>query len=445
MATSLDREKTNQQRKVVAAGLIGNSVEWYEFFIYGTAASLVFNKLFFPEFDPLVGSLIALSTFAVGFVMRPIGSIVFGHFGDRAGRKSMLVITLTLMGVSTFGIGLLPTYPQVGIAAPIMLVLLRLVQGFSLGGEYGGSILMSVEHAGQRKGFFGAIVNSGVGCGLVMATGVYLLLSALPDEQFFLWGWRIPFLVSVVLIVLGLVIRLKVEESPEFLSTEQSGEIVKTPLFQVLRRYPSLVVVMCAAYLSSGVTFYIVTVFSLSYGTQHLAIPRGRILTVLMLAIFFMIAGMIVFGWLSDRVNRKMIFQFSAIGMALAPWLWFPLLGSNNSLIMFLGFLIVLVPYSANYGVMPSFFSHVFPAHIRYTGMSLGYTLGAVLAGGLAPIIATFLLGLSGSWTYIAVYMTVVGVISTISAAALKDYQPGGPQDSVASEKTDAACVGKLA
>jgi MFS family permease len=413
--------QSKQARTVLAAGLLGSSIEWYEFYIYGTAATLVFSKLFFPSFDPLVATMLSLSTFAVGFIARPVGSIIFGHFGDRIGRKSMLMITLILMGVATFCTGLLPTYDQVGIWAPIMLVALRVLQGFSLGGEYGGAILMTVEHAGpRRRGLFGAIVNTGVGWGLLMATLAYLALSQLPDEAFYTWGWRIPFLASIILVGVGLFIRLKIEESPEFEAVKKQGKVTERPVVEVLRRFPLRVVLMCMAYLSSGVTFYVATVFSLSYGTLVVGVSRTLMLTVVSISLCVSIPAMIFFGWFSDRYDKRKIFLYSTIAMMLVPYLWFSLVSTGNQLLMQLGFIALILCHAANYGTLPGFFSGVFPAYIRYSGLSLGYTLGAVLAGGFAPITATYLLDVTHSWVAIAIYMSAVGVLSIIGTLALK-------------------------
>jgi metabolite-proton symporter len=420
--TTASPARSGQARRVLLASLVGSTVEWYEFFIYGTAASLLFNDLFFPEFDPLVGSLLALSTFAIAFVARPIGGVVFGHFGDRVGRKSMLVITLTMMGAATLAIGLLPTYAQIGAAAPLLLVLLRLIQGFSLGGEYGGAVLMSVEHAGTgRRGFFGAVVNTGAGWGLLLANLVFLAVSQLPDEAFASWGWRVPFWLSAVLVALGLVIRLTLEESPDFEAVKKSGEVRRAPVVEVLRRYPALVALVCLAYLSAGVTFYVGTVFSLTYGTGTLGAERSLLLGLVTAVNVLTIVGIPFFGWLSDRVDRRAIFLAGVVGMAALPYAWFALLGTGSTGLMALGFVLLFIPYAANYGVMPTFFAHVFPAPVRYTGLSTGYTLGTVLGSGLAPIIATFLLRATGGWLAIAVYMSGAGVLSFVAALFLRE------------------------
>ncbi|MEU3270534.1 MFS transporter [Saccharomonospora sp. NPDC006951] len=422
MSAHTDSAQPRQARKVLLSSLVGSTVEWYEFFIYGTAASLVFDRLFFPDFDPLVGTLLALSTFAIAFVARPIGGVVFGHFGDRIGRKSMLVLTLTLMGGATFVIGILPTYDQIGVAAPILLVLVRLVQGFSLGGEYSGAVLMSVEHAeGRKRGFFGAVVNTGAGWGLLLANLVFLIVSQLPEAAFDAWGWRIPFLLSAVLVGIGLFIRLKLGESPEFEKVKKADKVRKVPVVDVLRNHLSLVALMCLAYLSAGVTFYVGTVFSLTYGTKELDIDRSLLLGLVIAVNVLTIIGIPFFGWLSDRIGRKPIFLAGIVGMLVLPYLWFPMLDTGDTALMLMGFLVLFIPYAANYGVMPTFFTHIFPIGVRYTGMSIGYTLGTVLGSGLAPIVATFLLDQTGSWLAIALYMSATGVLSFVAALFLHE------------------------
>jgi metabolite-proton symporter len=408
--------------RVVLASLAGTTIEWYEFFIYGTAAVLVFDKLFFPSYDDLVGTLLSLSTFALAFVARPIGGALFGHFGDRLGRKSMLVVTLCLMGGATLCIGLLPTYETIGVAAPILLVALRVVQGLSLGGEYGGAVLMSVEHAARaRRGFFGALVNTGAAWGLLLANLVFLLTSQLSDDAFLAWGWRVPFLLSAILVGLGLVIRLKLAESPDFQEVKESGEVRKTPLAEVLTNHWPRVLLMCLAYIPAGVTFYIATVYSLSYGEKQLGLDRDLILQLVLLVNVFTIVAIPFFGWLSDRVDRKRIFWVSIVAMAALPYVWFSLFETGSFGLMLVGFVVLFIPYAANYGTMPAFFAHVFPPAVRYTGMSVGYTLGTVFGSGLAPIIATWLYGGTGSWLAIAVYMTAAGVAGTVAALFLTE------------------------
>lgn len=411
-------------RRALISSLAGTTIEWYEFFIYGTAAALVFGNVFFPEFDPLVGTLLSLSTFAVAFVARPIGGALFGHFGDRIGRKSTLVVTLTMMGGGTFLIGLLPTYDTIGVWAPIALVVLRLMQGLSLGGEYSGAVLISVEHAARdRKGLFGAVVNTGSSWGLLVANVVFLVTSGLmPDSAFAAWGWRVPFLLSAVLVGLGLFIRLKVQESPEFDSLRRTGEVRRAPLPEVLRGHLRPVLLMALAYVSAGATFYIAAVFSLSYG-ELIGVGRNTMLTLVLLGTLLTVVGMPFFGWLSDRYDRKRIFIVGAAGMTVAPFAWFWSLGTGAPVVMFLGFLVLFLPFCANYGTMPTFFAQVFPTTIRYSGMAVGYTLGTVLGSATAPLIATYLLGRTGSWVSIALYMVVAGLVSLLAARFLNVHE----------------------
>ena len=435
---SQDASTSKHARKVLISSLIGSAVEWYEFFIYGTAASLVFNKQFFPQFDPLVGTLLALSTFAIAFVARPVGGMVFGHFGDRIGRKAMLVLTLTLMGGATFAIGLLPTYDQIGVAAPVLLVVVRLVQGFSLGGEYSGAVLMSVEHAQQgRRGFFGSVVNTGAGWGLLLANLMFLVVSQLPDEDFQAWGWRIPFLCSAVLVALGLFIRLRLAESPEFQAMKSAGDVHRAPVLDVLRTHRARVVLMCLAYLSAGVTFYVGTVFSLAYGTEHVGATRNVLLTLVTVVNVLIIVAIPFFGWLSDRIGRRRIFLAGIVGMAVMPYAWFTLLDTASMPLMLLGFALLFIPYAANYGVMPTLFAHVFPVGVRYTGMSIGYTMGTVLGSGLAPIIATFLLDRTGDWPAIALYMTATAGVSFVAALFLRERSDEPAADGVLADVTN--------
>ncbi|BCF86690.1 MFS transporter (plasmid) [Rhodococcus qingshengii] len=410
----------SSSRRVLLSSLAGTTLEWYEFFIYGTAAALVFNKVFFPSFDSLIGTLLSLTTFAVAFVARPVGAVVCGHFGDRLGRKKMLVITLIVMGVTTFAMGLLPGYATIGIAAPILLVVLRLIQGLSLGGEYSGAVLMSVEHAGEnRRGLFGAIINAGAPIGLLMGNGIFLAISFLDDSAFIQWGWRIPFISSALLVFVGMYMRLKVEESPEFARLQSQHEVHKTPLLEVLRSHGKTVLAMSLSYIINGAMFYTAAVFSLTYGENHLGVDRSLMLTLVMIVTTFSIGGIIYCGWLSDRFDRKKMFLLSIVGLTVAPIAWFALLDTRSAPLMLLGFVILYLPYCLNYGTMPTLYAQAFPAHIRYSGMGLGYTIGTILGSAIAPLIATYLLDLTGGWAAIAVYLFGMGVISFISASFL--------------------------
>ncbi|MDI4233547.1 MULTISPECIES: MFS transporter [unclassified Bradyrhizobium] len=405
--------------KALASSLAGTIVEWYEFFVYGIAAALVFGRLFFPSFDPLVGTLLSLSTFAVAFIARPIGAAVFGHLGDRIGRKSSLIITLSLMGGATFLIGLLPTYDAIGIWAPVTLVVVRIVQGFSLGGEYSGAVLISVEHAGPgRRGLFGSIVNTGSAFGLILANLAFLALSALDESQFLSWGWRIPFVLSAILVVVGMVIRARVSESPDFEEVKSRAHLVKTPLLETFKDYKGRLILLALAYVGAGTFFYTASVFSLSYA-QHLGVPRGEMLILVMGAFLFLAVAMVFFGWLSDRINRKMIFVAGAAVMTVAPFIWFSLLETRSFSLMLLGFIIMFVPFAANYGVMPTFYTEVFPLKVRYTGMAIGYTLGTIFGSATAPLMGTYLLGATGNWYAIAAFMGGASLISAVAGTLL--------------------------
>lgn len=302
-----------QARRVVLSSLLGTTIEYYEFFIYGIAASLVFGELFFPSFDPFVGTLLSLATFGVGFVARPIGGFIFGHFGDRLGRKRMLVISLLMMGTSTFAIGLLPSYAAIGIWAPLLLILARTIQGISLGGEYSGAVLMSVEHAGEkRRGLFGSIVGTGSGWGLLLANLVFLVVSQLDDQDFMAWGWRIPFLLSAILVILALAIRIRLEESPDFAKVQEAEQVHRFPLTVLAREHWAKVLLIAVAMISAGIVFYVSTVFSLTYGQRELNVSRFLMLTLVLGANVIVIVGMPSFGWLSDRIGRRPIFITSA-------------------------------------------------------------------------------------------------------------------------------------
>nr|AIU93568.1 hypothetical protein LRS1606.134 [Rhodococcus sp. NS1] len=322
---------SSMARKALLSSTVGATLEWYEFFIYGLAAALVFGKQFFPSSDPTTGTLLALSTFAVAFVARPIGGVIFGHLGDRIGRKSTLIITLSLMGGATVAIGLLPTYAVAGVWAPVLLVTVRLIQGLSLGGEFAGSILMGVEYGGaKRRGLFGGIVNSGLAWGLLLANLVFLAVSMLPGESFDSWGWRIPFILSAGLLAVGLFIRLSVAESPDFQKVKTSGEVHRTPIIDVLKNHWRAVLSAMATFLCAGCVFYVATVFSLSYATSKLELSRPSVLAALLVSTGLMGVMIPIFGGLSDRVGRRPIIIGSTVAMGIAPFLWLPSSNDQN-------------------------------------------------------------------------------------------------------------------
>jgi metabolite-proton symporter len=403
--------------RVVLASFIGTTIEWYDFFLYGTAAALVFNKLFFPELDPSAGTMASFATYAVGFFARPVGGIVFGHFGDRMGRKSMLVTTLMLMGVATFLIGVLPTYAQIGVVAPLLLVLLRFVQGFGVGGEWGGAVLMVVEHGHQgRRGLYASWVQAGVPAGLLLATSVFDLCSLLPEEVFLSWGWRVPFLLGIALLAVGLFIRLQIFESPLFAQTREQKQRSRVPLFDVLRRYPRNVLLAMGARFAENGSFYIFTVFVLTYATGALGMPRTSILSGVLIGSVAQFVAIPLFGLLSDGIGRRPVYLAGAAGLALFAFPFFWIVDFASPPLMTLAIAIGLVVQSAMYAPQAAFFSELFGTDVRYTGASIGYQLASPLAGGLAPLISVALLEWSEGRPWpVSVYLIVLSAITLIS------------------------------
>jgi MHS family shikimate/dehydroshikimate transporter-like MFS transporter len=413
-------EDTGQRshiRQVAFASFIGTAIEWYDFFLYGTTAALVFPKLFFPAFSPPAATLASFATFGVAFFARPIGGVVFGHFGDRIGRKSMLVITLLLMGGATFLIGLVPTFEQIGSFAPALLIVLRFLQGFAVGGEWGGATLMVVEHAPEKsRNFYASWPQTGAAVGSILSTAVFAMFSSLPDVQFFSWGWRVPFLLSIVLIAVGFFIRLRVLESPVFSRIKALGFESKAPLIEVLRDYP------VAAALAAGATlivingFYIVTTFTLAYGTGQLGISRSVLLAGVVLGGVAQVAGNVVFAHVADRLGKRPVAIWSAgcIFLLSCPFFW--LVDTGVAVLIWLAMSAWLFACGALYGILGVFIAELFPAQVRYSGISFSYQLAAILGGSLAPIIAVALTSWAGgaSWP-VATYLAVNALISLVS------------------------------
>jgi len=406
--------------KVVLASFIGTAIEWYDFFLYGTAAALVFGKLFFPTLDANAGLLASFSTYAVGFFARPLGGIVFGHFGDRVGRKSTLVASLVMMGAATFLIGLLPTYSAIGIWAPILLVGLRFVQGFGVGGEWGGAVLLAVEHAYQgKRGFFSSWVQVGVPVGQLLAVGVFALVSRLPESSLLAWGWRLPFLAGIVLLLIGLFIRLQILESPLFRRVIATTPAQRLPVLEVLRTHPRNVLLSMGARMAENVSFYVLSVFVLSYATdpKTLNLPRQTILYGVLVASACQLLTLPLFGWLSDRWGRRPIYMLGAIGMGLFAFPFFWMIDTRQIPIIWLALAIGLgVFHAAMYGPQAAFFSELFGTRVRYSGASLGYQLASPFAGGLAPLIATVLLRQTDGRPWpVAVYVVAMVLVTLTS------------------------------
>jgi metabolite-proton symporter len=410
-------------RRVVVASLVGTSLEWYDFFIYGTAAALVFNQLFFPSFEPLVGTLLAFTTYAVGFIARPLGGIVFGHYGDKVGRKNVLVATLLLMGVATFAIGLMPTYETIGVWAPVLLVALRFLQGLGLGGEWGGAVLMTLESGDARKrGLNASWPQVGVPIGLLLANGVLSLMGGVTgDDAFLSWGWRVPFLLSGLLVLVGLWIRLSVAESPLFQEVETKQVKAKAPIVDVLQRYPRQVLLAVGARVGVDVAFYLFILFITTYVVTYLGLPQSYALNAVLIAAACQVVFIPFFGSLSDRLGRRPVYLAGAVGAAIWSFAFFALLDTGSFPLIVVAAVVALVFHAAMYGPQASFIAEMFPTQVRYSGASLGYQLAGVVGGALAPIIATALLSSYDSSVVVSLYAVVVLAVTVLCVLVAKE------------------------
>jgi metabolite-proton symporter len=430
-----DAGKRRSLARIVSASLVGTTIEWYDFFLYGSAAALVFNTVFFPTADPMTGTLLAFSTYAIGFAARPLGGLVFGHFGDKVGRKKLLVISLLLMGVATFAIGLLPTYASVGAAAPLLLTFLRLVQGFALGGEWGGAVLIVSEHGGaKRRGFWASWPQCGAPGGNLLAVGVLAILAATQsDEAFLAWGWRIPFLLSAILVVIGLWIRLSVSESPVFLEAqrkaEERGTVEKAPIVQVFKHSWREVLVAMGARMAENVSYYILTAFILVYIVQALELPKSTGLNAVLIGSAIHFVTIPLWGALSDKVGRRAVYLFGATGMAVWGFAFFALLDTKSFPVMVLAVTVGLVLHGAMYGPQAAFFSELFGTRVRYSGASIGYQLASIAAGAVAPLIAVALLDAWGSTVAVSLYLLAMCVITVAAVLLARETRGASLED----------------
>lgn len=423
-----------QMRKIWIASLVGSSIEWFDYFLYGTVAALVFNQVFFVNEDPTIGLLLSYASFALAFFIRPFGGVIFSHIGDRIGRKKTLVITLSLMGAATFGMGLLPTYQAIGVWAPILLITLRLVQGLGIGGEWGGALLLAVEYAPKEKrGLYGAIPQMGVTIGMVLGTIALSLMSLLPEGSFMTWGWRVPFLISAVLVLFGLWVRKGIDETPSFKKVQESGDIPKLPIVETLKNYWREVLIAIGAKVVETAPFYIFGTFVVSYATSNLGFSRTAVLNSVMVATVITTILIPIMGSLSDKYGRKKLYVAGTVGMMLYAFPYFWMLQQQSVALLviatIIGLGVIWAPITAVLGTM---FSEIFDAKVRYTGITLGYQIGAAVAGGTAPLVATALLvNFNNSYVPVALYIIITAIISLLAIWAVKDRSKENLDDEI--------------
>jgi MFS transporter, MHS family, shikimate and dehydroshikimate transport protein len=416
-------ERKGGMASVVFAGSIGTIIEWYDFLIYGTAAALVFNTLFFPTIDPLTGTLASLATFSVGFIARPIGGAIFGHFGDRIGRKVMLMIAMVIMALGTFAVGCLPTYQQIGVWAPILLVALRFIQGIGLGGEWGGASLMVIEHApAGRRGFYGSLVQIGFPLGLVTSSGIFALVTQMPDADFRSWGWRIPFLLSILLLGVGWFVRARVPETPVFEEIKRRGDIAKNPFIEAVLENPRSFLVAVGLKISEVSWVYILTIFIVIYATGQLNLPRTLLLNAIFIAALVEVATIPLFGWLSDHVGRRVFYFLGTLFTAAFAFPLFWLLGTKDPLVIILTVVVALsLGHGTMFGLQSAYFPELFGTRVRYSGASFGFQTAAALGGGFSPIIATALAGSMGGTAGVSAMLILLALITFVAALCARE------------------------
>jgi MFS family permease len=409
------------KKGIFAASFVGTSIEWYDYYIFGTAAALAFGTLFYPEFSPVAGTLAAFGTFAVGFIARPLGAALFGHFGDRLGRKPMLVLTLVLTGGSTFLIGLLPTYAAIGVAAPLLLVILRLAQGFGVGGEWGGAVLIATEHATpKRRAIYGSFAQFGVPMGVLTSNLAFLAVSGLTDEDFLSWGWRIPFLISFLLVILGFIVRSKLEDAPAFEKVKKQNKVSKVPLVELVKQHPRNLVLGSLAAIAPPAVGYTVTVYMLTYGTTEVGYERSTLLALIMSSTVVWMVTIVIAALLSDRFGSKLIYAIGALTAVVWPFPMFALVNTGKVELAFLAFAVAAVVQGIMAGAQGGLFTEIFDVRVRYSGISIAYQIGGMFGGALTPIVATALFGAYGSSTPLALYVTGLSLVSLLTVIGLK-------------------------
>ena len=417
-------EHSAQLRKAVIASTIGTTIEWYDFFIYGTAAGLIFGKLFFPNEEPLTATLAAFGTYFIGFIGRPIGAAIFGHYGDRIGRKATLIATLLLMGIATFLIAFVPTYQSIGIWGAVILTVLRMIQGIGVGGEWGGSVLLAMEwarHHGHR-GLVASWPQFGVPCGLFLSNLVILAFSAWSGDQFATWGWRIPFALSIILVAVGLWIRLGILETPVFRQLVNNNRVERAPIVEVFKKQPREIILSALLRMSEQAPFYIFTAFVFSYGTATLEVSRDFLLVAVLCASVVSFVSIPLFGHISDRIGRRKMYMLGAATVGVFGFIYFEMLNTRSLPVIFLAIVLSLIPHDMMYGPQAALIAESFTGRLRYSGASLGYQLASVIAGGPAPLIATWLFIKYNSAYAVAAYILVCAVLSLIATAMMKDY-----------------------
>lgn len=405
------------------ASMAGTTIEWYDFFLYGSAAALIFNKVFFPSFDPLTGTLAAFATYTVGFLARPLGGIVFGHFGDRIGRKSTFLYTLLLMGVPTVLIGFVPSYDSIGYWAAILLTLMRILQGLAIGGDWGGAVLIAVEHAPKgKRGFFGSLPQTGVAFGLLLSAFALAIVAKLPEADMLSWGWRIPFLASVVLLIIGWYVRIRVSESPDFKKMQAAGTLAKSPVKQTLQKHKGATLKVMGARLGEVTWFYTVATFSLAYATQTLGLSRSLILDAVMWGAAVSIITIPLCGLIGDKFSQRWMFVIGSLGIIFFGGYFFTMLRSGSAITITVAMILAIaVVYALLYGSEGELFPNQFPPEVRYTGISLGVQVSGAIGGGLAPLIATVLLKQGGGDPkYVTLYLVLLGIIALVSALLMR-------------------------